>query len=87
MFDDEIESGNLYMALRHDQFNYILASRFDYNTKSYGQWFFFKVSNPSYANIKTSGYYTFSIVNMTKNGALFGKGLKISVCRKNIWSK
>ena len=24
---------------------------------------------------------------MTKNGAMFGKGLKISVCRKGVWGK
>lgn len=34
-----------------------------------------------------SGDFQFCIVNMTKNGTMFGKGLKISVCRDGVWGK
>lgn len=27
------------------------------------------------------------IINMTKSSSMFGKGLKISVCRKGVWRK
>lgn len=27
------------------------------------------------------------IVNLTKSSSMFGKGLKISVCRKGVWRK
>lgn len=62
---------------------YLLANRLDYNTRSYGQWFYFKVKNVTDKN----GIFKFCIVNMTKNGTMFGKGLKVSVCRKGVWSK
>ena len=45
-FDDSFESSNLFTAM-HINFlseqTYILTVRLDYNTNSYGQWFFFKV--------------------------------------------
>jgi hypothetical protein len=82
-FDDCIESGNLYFALKHDRHTFLLGSRLDYNTRSYGQWFYFQVKNKS----PTSGVFKFYIVNMTKSASMFGKGLKISVCRDGVWGK
>ena len=60
-----------------------MANRLDYNTRSFGQWFYFKVKN---VTGKTANF-KFYIVNMTKNGTMFGKGLKVSVCRQGVWSK
>lgn len=82
-FDDKIESGNLYFALQHEPQVYLLANRLDYNTRSFGQWFYFKVRNVT----SKANSFKFYIVNMTKNGAMFGKGLKVSVCRNGVWSK
>lgn len=82
-FCDKIESGNLYFALEHDPNTYILSTRFDYNTRSYGQWFYFRVTNCG----DKSNEFRFLIVNMTKNATMFGKGLKISVCRNGVWGK
>ena len=69
---------------------YILSVRLDYNTKSYGQWFYFKVKRQSkgYSFSRSRpNLYRFLIINMTKNSSLFGKGLKVSVCRKGVWGK
>lgn len=69
---------------------YFLTVRLDYNTKSYGQWFYFKVKRKdTHFTFSRTGSksYKFMIINMTKNSSLFGKGLKISVCRNGIWGK
>lgn len=64
--------------------------RFDYNTKSYGQWFYFKLKRkePPFSFSRQMGnHFKFMIINMTKNSSMFGKGLKVSVCRNGIWRK
>jgi len=69
---------------------YLIALRFDYNTKSYGQWFYFKVNRkeqPFSFSRQTNNLFKFMIVNMTKSSSMFGKGLKISVCRNGVWRK
>lgn len=70
---------------------YFLTVRLDYNTKSYGQWFYFKVKRArttfSFSRNGGSNLFKFMIINMTKNSSLFGKGLKISVCRNGVWRK
>jgi hypothetical protein len=53
--------------------HYILLIRPDYNTMSFCQWFYFKVKNISYSNLRVK----FSIINMTKSASLFSKGMKI----------
>lgn len=71
-------------------FLYFLTVRLDYNTKSYGQWFYFKVKrkeNHFTFNKSERKSYKFMIINMTKNSSLFGRGLKISVCRNGTWGK
>ena len=66
---------------------YLLTVRLDYNTRSYGQWFYFKVKRV-YGNRNGPPItYKFMIINMTKNSSLFGKGLKVSVCRDGSWGK
>jgi hypothetical protein len=75
-----------------DNYNhlYFLTVRLDYNTKSYGQWFYFKLKRrENHFTFSKQGNhaYKFMIINMTKNSSLFGKGLKISVCRNGIWGK
>lgn len=69
--------------MQHEPGVYLLANRLDYNTRSYGQWFYFRVTNLT----NKKSMFKFFIINMTKNGTMFGKGLKISVCRNGIWSK
>ena len=69
---------------------YLLTVRLDYNTKSYGQWFYFKVSRKEKLfsfNRAVNNMYKFMIVNLTKSTSMFGKGLKISVCRNGQWRK
>lgn len=71
---------------------YLAIVRFDYNTKSYGQWFYFKVKRAekpfSFSrDLKKTNFYKFLIINMTKSSSMFGKGLKISVCRNGVWRK
>ena len=102
-FDDNFESSNLMMAFHHDEdvggkregkalynHHYLLTVRLDYNTRSYGQWFYFKVmrkETPFSFSRNGGNLFKFSIINMTKNSSLFGKGLKISVCRNGVWQK
>ena len=31
--------------------------------------------------------FRFKIINQTKKSSMFGKGLKISVCRQGVWNK
>ena len=92
-FDDSFESSNLFTAMHINSLSedtYILTVRLDYNTNSYGQWFFFKVGRKHYNaknNTQLSNNYRFMIINMTKSTSMFGQGLKISVCRKGVWQK
>ena len=68
----------------------MLTIRLDYNTKSYGQWFYFNVKRKEkvYSFSRTEkNLYKFMIINMTKSTSMFGDGLKISVCRNGVWRK
>ena len=66
---------------------YLLTVRLDYNTKSYGQWFYFRVKRQSGNRNAAPLPYKFIIINMTKNSSLFGRGLRVSVCRNGLWGK
>ena len=58
----------------------MLTIRLDYNTKSYGQWFYFNVKRKEkvYSFSRTEkNLYKFMIINMTKSTSMFGDGLKI----------
>ena len=62
--------------------------RLDYNTKSYGQWFYFRVQRKTSNTFsRGSDRFRFKIINMTKRTSFFGEGLKVSVCRKGVWGK
>jgi hypothetical protein len=100
-FSDDFESSNLFSATRypesihssveHSAQTYLLTIRLDYNTKSYGQWFYFKVNRKvppfSFSRQSSTNMFKFMIVNMTKSTSMFGRGLKISVCRNGVWKK
>lgn len=69
---------------------YLSMVRLDYNTRSYGQWFYFKVRRkelPYSFNRSGNNFFKFAIINMTKSSSMFGHGLKVSVCRKGVWRK
>jgi len=68
----------------------MMTVRLDYNTRSYGQWFYFKLNRRQSLfsfDRKPKHLYKFMLVNMTKSSSMFGLGLKISVCRNGIWRK
>jgi hypothetical protein len=63
-----------------------MSTKFDFNTLSYGQWFYFKVKRNKFSSISTQKF-KFVVCNMTKRSSMLGKSMKISVCRNNIWKK
>lgn len=83
IFDSRFEGGNLLRAERivRDEGitkrssilrqEYELLIHPDIHNSAYRQWFYFQVENG-----QPGVYYTFTIVNLAKSGALFGLGLQ-----------
>lgn len=74
VFDSYFESGNLdrVVMVGPNEFHLFLTP--DSNTQGYTQWFSFSVSNQHRGQS-----ITLSLVNFTKNGSPFGRGMKPSV--------
>ncbi|CAG9321330.1 unnamed protein product [Blepharisma stoltei] len=71
IFDSEFESGNLdkVVKVKNNEFNLFLTA--DTNTKGHTQWFYFSVKN-----IHKEQTITLDIMNFTKNGSLFNRGMR-----------
>jgi hypothetical protein len=73
-FDSQFEGGNLDKALwvKESEFNLFLTA--DTNTRGHTQWFYFAVHN-----VHKDRTVTFNIMNFTKNGSLFSRGMRPAV--------
>lgn len=71
IFESRFESGNLRRAQKVSENEYNLYLRNDYNTTSYTQWYYFRITN-----IKRGVSYKFNIVNLIKPDSTFNQGLK-----------
>jgi hypothetical protein len=73
-FDSQFEGGNLDKALwtKESEFNLFLTS--DTNTRGHTQWFYFAVRN-----IHKDKSITINIMNFSKNGSLFSRGMRPAV--------
>lgn len=70
-FDSEFESGNLDRVVQTKEGEFLLFLTCDSNTKGYTQWFYFSIRN---ARKDTS--VSLLLLNMSKNGSPFGRGMK-----------
>lgn len=74
LFDSYFESGNLDRVVMVGENDFHLFLTPDTNTQGYTQWFYFSVRNQHRGKS-----ISLSIVNFTKNGSPFGRGMKPSV--------
>jgi hypothetical protein len=61
IFESRFESGNLRRAVYMGDNTYNLILKYDYQTTTYTQWFYFRVSNTR-KNVR----YKFNIINLIK---------------------
>lgn len=71
IFESRFESGNLRRAVKIDDNEYNLILKYDYNTTTYTQWFYFRVTNTR-KNLK----YKFNFVNLIKPESSYNQGMK-----------
>jgi hypothetical protein len=71
IFESRFESGNLKRANRIGENEYNLILKYDYNTTTYTQWFYFRVQN-----MKKGVQYKFNIVNLVKPESSYNQGMK-----------
>ena len=71
-FDSAFENANLKKAIRVSSTEYKLILEQDYNTKGHTHWFYFKTKS----SLKPGTEVKFSILNHSRNTALYNKGLK-----------
>lgn len=72
VFESRFESANLRCAFQQDDPNsYALILQHDYDTTTYTQWFYFKISN-----VRKDTKYKFTIVNLVKNDSSYNQGQK-----------
>lgn len=61
IFESRFESGNLRRAVKVGENEYNLILKYDHNTTTYTQWFYFRMQN-----VKKFTTYKFNIVNLVK---------------------
>ncbi len=62
IFESRFESGNLRRVVKVSEPNsYNLILKYDHDTTTYTQWFYFKISN-----VKRDIRYKFTIINLVK---------------------
>ncbi|CAG9329613.1 unnamed protein product [Blepharisma stoltei] len=82
-FSSKFECGNLDKVVKVKENEYDLYLRTDSNTYGHNQWYYFKVSNKSYAR-----EVKFNIVNFSKRNSLYTQGLMPCIYReKTGWVK
>jgi hypothetical protein len=70
VFESRFESGNLRRAVQVADYEYDLYLKPDYNTNSYTQWFYFRVTNT-----RKDRTYRFNIKNLQKSDSLYNYGM------------
>jgi hypothetical protein len=71
IFESRFESGNLRRAVKIGENEYNLILKYDHNTTTYTQWFYFRISN-----VKKYTTYKFNIVNLMKPESSYNQGMK-----------
>jgi cytosolic carboxypeptidase protein 2/3 len=72
IFESRFESGNLRRAVRVQETNsYNLILKYDHDTTTYTQWFYFKISN-----VRSNTKYRFNIINLVKTDSSYNAGQK-----------
>lgn len=71
IFESRFESGNLRRAVKISDNEYNLILKYDHNTTTYTQWFYFRISN-----VKKFQTYKFNIVNLMKPESSYNQGMK-----------
>lgn len=62
VFESRFESGNLRRVVKlSEQNSYNLILKYDHDTTTYTQWFYFKISN-----VRKDTRYKFTIINLVK---------------------
>ena len=74
VFESRFESGNLYLANKVSDSEYMLVMQNDINTSGHTQWFFFRTQNT-----KKGMTVKFNIINFSKPDSLFNYGMKVTV--------
>lgn len=72
IFESRFETGNLRRAVRvNDGNSYNLILKYDHDTTTYTQWFYFKISN-----VRKDVKYKFTIINLVKPDSSYNQGQK-----------
>jgi|TARA_B110001469_G_C9512664_1_gene255449 hypothetical protein len=71
IFESRFESGNLRRAVKVGENEYNLILKYDHNTTTYTQWFYFRMQN-----VKKFTTYKFNIVNLVKPESSYNQGMK-----------
>ena len=70
VFESRFESGNLRLAKQIADYEYDLYLKADYNTNSYTQWFYFRITNT-----RKDRTYRINIKNFQKSDSLYNHGM------------
>ncbi|CAD8088884.1 unnamed protein product [Paramecium sonneborni] len=79
LFDSNFINGNLAAVYQVDSFEYDLLLQEDFNTTSYSQWFYFRITNP------TDNKYRINIINLTKNYLQYQNGFGVYIKINSNW--
>ncbi len=72
IFESRFESGNLRRVVQvGEPYSYNLILKYDYQTTTYTQWFYFKITNT-----KKDQRYKFNIINLIKPDSSYNQGQK-----------
>ena len=71
IFESRFECGNLRRAVKLDGNSYNLILKYDYDTTTYTQWFYFKISN-----VRKDTKYKFTVINLVKPDSSYNQGQK-----------
>ena len=74
IFESRFESGNLRRAVKVGENEYNLILKYDHNTTTYTQWFYFRVTN-----VKKGMKVKFNMLNMIKSKSLYNDGMKVLI--------
>jgi len=71
VFESRFESGNLRRAVKIGENEYNLILKYDYNTTTYTQWYYFRITNT-----RKNAKYKFNFVNLIKPESSYNQGMK-----------
>lgn len=70
IFESRFESGNLRRAVQTGEpYSYNLILKYDYQTTTYTQWFYFRITN-----VRKDVRYKFTVINLVKPDSSYNQG-------------